>query len=271
MSMNRWLWSVNVGRACLFFFALSVGTVPASAQAETCRLSSEHAGRTFPVDKVAPTWACRLQSIISSYTTVTKVGPLRTALSEPMHRYLLDRPSLASALIDRLSLGAQRAELRGENLYWVSDGEGTEGTVQLVIQEGRTRIYYLEGIHRTRLLPNMGGKAVVFLLMDSVKDARGNESIDNTVVAYTKLDNPILSGLASLLRPLIGGVASRKLAKGAEVINRLGLEMRDNPERVLAEANKPPSLPADDVAFLKSALGRREEPDPTGPTNPIKP
>ncbi|WP_455379011.1 hypothetical protein [Petrachloros mirabilis] len=269
--MNRWRWSVSCWRMCALIFALSAGAVPSPGHAETCRLSSEHVGLRFPVDKVSPEWTCRLESIISTYTTATKVGPLRTALSEPMHRYLLDRPPLAAAMINRLSLGPQRAELRGENLYWVNDGEGTEGTVQLVLQDGRTRIYYLEGTHRTRLLPNVRGKAVVFLLMDSVKDANGNESMDNTVVAYTKLDNPILSGLASLLRPLIGGVATRKLAKGAEVLNRLGLEMRDNPERVLTEASKPPALSADDLAFLKSALGRREKPDPAGPTNPANP
>lgn len=269
--MNRWFGSVSCWRMCALIFAFSAGAVPSPGHAETCRLSSEHAGLRFPVDKVPPEWTCRLEVIISGYTTATKVGPLRTALSDRMHRFLLDRPPLAAAMIDRLALGPQRAELRGENLYWVNDGEGTEGTVQLVLQDGRTRIYYLEGTHQTRLLPNVSGKAVVFLLMNSVKDAHGNESMDNTVVAYTKLDNPVLSSLVSLLRPLIGGVATRKLVKGADVLNRLGLEMRDDPERVLTEASKPPALSADDLAFLKSALGGRESPDPTDPTNPVMP
>ena len=76
----------------------------------------------------------------------------------------------------------------------------------------------------------------------------------NTMVAYTMLDNRILSGLASLLRPLVGATVTRKLAKGVEVVNRLGLEMRQRPDRVLFEATDPPPLPDEDVAFLKKVL-----------------
>jgi hypothetical protein len=100
------------------------------------------------------------------------------------------------------------------------------------------------------------GKAVVFLRMSAVKDNNGLEAMESTMVAYTMIDNRILSGLASLLRPLIGATVTRKLAKGVEVVNRLGLEMRQHPERVLFEATDPPSLPDEDVAFLKQALGR---------------
>ena len=68
---------------------------------------------------------------------------------------------------------------------------------------------------------NITGKAVVFLRMDPVKDADGIEAMDTTMVSYTKLDNRVLSGLVSLLRPLIGGTVTRKLGKGVETVNRL--------------------------------------------------
>ena len=78
--------------------------------------------------------------------------------------------------------------------------------------------------------------------------------MDSTMVAYLKLDNRILSGLLSLLRPLIGGTITRKLVKGVEVVNRLGMEMRQHPDRVLAEATDSPPLSDVDVAFLRQAL-----------------
>ena len=108
---------------------------------------------------------------------------------------------------------------------------------------------------RSRLLPNLSGKAVVFLRIHAVKEASGLELMENTLVAYTRLDNRLLSGLASLLRPLVGATVTRKLAKGVDVVNRLGLEMRRRPERVLFEATDPPPLPEEEVAFLKEALG----------------
>jgi hypothetical protein len=238
----------------LVVIGLSTTIHSSQTQSETCSLPSQHAGVTFPIEKVDPGWACRLQAIVGNYTTAGKIGPIRTGLPESLYRNLLDRPPLAAALINRLDLGLYKSEARGPGRFWGNDGEGTEGIVQLVYQDRTSRIYYLEGSHDSRLLPHMTGKAVVFLRMNQVKDANGMEAMDSTMVSYTKLDNRILSGLVSLLRPLIGGTVTRKLGKGVETVNRLSHVMRQHPDRVLFEAMDPPALPVEDVAFLKQAL-----------------
>jgi hypothetical protein len=248
--------------------ALGAITPPHSTWAESCVLAAEHAGVTFPVQKIDSDWACRIHSIVDSYTTANKIGPIKTATSESMYVYLLDRPPVAAALINRLDLAQYKAETRGPGRWWGNDGEGTEGIVQLVYHDRTSRVYYLEGTHHSRLLPNMSGKAVVFLRMSPIKESNGVESMDSTMVSYTKLDNRILSGLASLLRPLIGVTVTRKLAKGVDVVNRLGLEMRQHPDRVLFEATDPPSLPPEDITFLKEALGSPQNPTRMKHTKP---
>jgi hypothetical protein len=222
-------------------------------------LAREHAGVAFAVVRLTEEWACRLQSVIDHHTTANRIGPLKTAMDQVLYLHLLDHPPLAAALINRLDLADYKAEARGPGRWWGNDGEGSEGIVELVHHDSTTRIYYLEGTHRSRLLPNLTGKAVVFLRMSVVKETSGLQAMESTMVAYTMLDNRILSGLASLLRPLIGATVSRKLAKGVEVVNRLGLEMRQHPDRVLFEATDPPPLPDEDVAFLKQALATRAQ------------
>jgi len=248
----------------VFLLGLTAACLPRLAQAETCVLASQHAGVTFPVEKVDPGWACRLQFIIDNYTTANKVGPIRAAMPESMYRYLLDRPPLAAGVMNRLDLGLYKAERRGQDRFWGNDGEGTEGIVELVYQDRTSRIYYLEGSHHSRLLPNMTGKAVLLLRMTPVKQANGAEAMDSTMVSYVKLNNRIVAGLLSLLRPLIGGTVSRKLAKGVEAVNRVGMEMRDHPERVLFEATDPPPFPEEDVAFFTKALECRPHPNLCG-------
>ena len=227
------------------------------ARAESCTIEAEHGGMAFPVQHLTGEWACRLKVVIDHYTTANRVGPLNAAMDEVMYLHLLERPPVAAALINRLDLADYKAETRGPDRWWGSDGEGTEGIVQLVYHDRTTRVYYLEGTHRSRLLSNLSGKAVVFLRMNSRKDSSGLESMQSTMVAYTMLDNRFLSGLASLLRPLVGATITKKLAKGVDVVNRLGLEMRKRPDRVLFEAMDPPALAEEEVAFLKQALATK--------------
>ncbi|OGW47382.1 MAG: hypothetical protein A2V62_01410 [Nitrospirae bacterium RBG_19FT_COMBO_58_9] len=231
-----------------------VGFWTAPAQAESCALAPYHVGLTFPVSKVESRWACPLQAIIDGYTTANKVGPIAIPLPEQVYLYLLDHPPLAAALINRLDLGLHKSQERGPRRFWGDDGEGTSGILELVYQDRTNRIYYVEGTHESILLPQVTGKAVVFVRMNPVKDGQGNDAVDTTLVAYTKLDSRILAGLVSLIRPLVGSIVARKLTQGTHVVTRLGQEMRQHPDRVLFEATDPPALPDDEVAFLQHAL-----------------
>jgi hypothetical protein len=192
--------------------------------------------------------------IISDYTTVNQVGPIQIRLPEPVYRYLLDRPPMTAMLINRLDLSPYNSEARGPGRFWCNDGEGTEGIIELVYQDSTNRIYYVEGSHTSTLLPDITAKAVVFLKMNPVQDEQRNDRVETTLVAYAKLNNRLLAGLVSLIRPLVGRTVARKLLKGVTVVNRLGEEMWRQPDRVLFQATSPPSFPDDDVVFLKQAL-----------------
>lgn len=224
---------------------------------ETCTLSPDHAGLIFPVDRVNPAWTCRLQAIIQNSTTETNLGPIRTALSEPLYRHLLDHPPFTADVIRRLHLGLYRSEARGPGRFWGDDGEGTKGIVELVYEDPASRIYFLEGTHQGRWFPHVTGKAVVFLRTGVMRDVNNREAMDSTLVAYTRLDNRFLSGLASLLHPLVSRVVTSRLQKGVETVDRLAVVMRQDPERVMAVLTDPPSLPEHHVTFLTQELRAR--------------
>lgn len=234
-------------------------------RSETCALSRDHAGLAFPVERVDPVWTCRLQAVIQSHTTESKVGPVRTSLSESVYRHLLDHPPFTADLIRRLNLGLYRSEARGSDRFWGDDGEGTKGIVDLVYKDSTSRIYFLEGTHESRVLPHVTGQAVVFLRIGVIRDVTGNDAMDSTLVAYTKLDNRFLSGLVSLLHPLVSRLVTSRLQKGVETVDRVGKTMRQDPQRVMAVLNNPPSLPEQHVAFLKQALRDRLSIDKVSP------
>lgn len=250
-----WLCSRRAGSLFLLVvIGLSTIMYSGPAQSETCSLPSQHIGVTFPIEQIEAHWACRLQPIISHYTTANKLGPLRTPLPEAVYLYFLDHPPMAAALVNRLGIAPYKSEMRSAGRFWGNDGEGTSGIVELVYQDRTSRVYYLEGSHDSRFLPRITGKAVVLLRMNPVKGSNGVEAMDSTLVSYSRLDNRLLSGIVSLLRPLAGNAETRKLAKGVDTVNRLSQVMRQQPDRVVSEATKSPGLSFDEVAFLKHAL-----------------
>lgn len=216
---------------------------------------------TFPLEQIASLWACRLQPIMSNYTTANKIGPIRTPLPEEIYFYLLDHPSMAAALVNRLDLGLYKAAMLGPGRFWGSDGEGTEGVAELVYEGRATRMYYLEGSHDGTLLPQVTGKAIVLLSIRPVKESNGTDAIETTVVSYTQLNSRILSGILSLIRPLLGRVVIGRFMKAFATAGHLSQVMREDPNRVLFEATDPPSLPDEEVAFLKQALPSLHESD----------
>ncbi|MGC3975096.1 MAG: hypothetical protein QM771_12035 [Nitrospira sp.] len=240
--------------AAVLTAALALSDSSGQAESDRCSLPSHHVGMVFPLDQVDAAWTCRLEPIIAHYTTANKVGPIRTMLPEEVYLYLLEHPVMAAALVNRLDLGLYKAELRGPEEFWATDGEGTEGIVYPLYKDRSTRIYYLEGTHDGRYLPRVSGKALVLFKLQPMKDGQGGESMDNTMVAYLRLDNRLYSGLLSMLRPLIGNVVTRQVVKAFDAARRLAGAMRDHPDQVLFEATDPPGLPDEQVAFLKASL-----------------
>lgn len=237
---------------------LCVASVPSDALALSCRLPSQHAGLSFPVERIDPAWPCRLEPILTNYTTANKIGPVVTPLSRSLYEYLLDHPPVAAALVNRLELGLHKSELREQERFWVTDGEGTEAVVDLVHQDRHgahtVRLYYLEGTHDGRFLPAMSGTAVVLLWIRSAVDASGHTATETTMVAYLRVNNRVVSGLLSLLRPLVGRAVMRQVGKAFDTAARLGRAMRHDPARVLFEATDPPALPDEAVAVLHGEL-----------------
>lgn len=260
----------RIGAAAVVFVAGSVVFLSSGyTESDRCPLPSFHAGVRFPLDRVDAAWACRIEPIVTHYTTANKVGPIRTPLPEQIYLYLLEHPVMAAALANRLDLGLYKAELRGPDEFWATDGEGTEGIVHPLYQDRSTRIYYVEGTHDGRFVPRVSGKALVLFKLHPVQDGQGIESTDNTMVAYLRLDNRLYSGLLSLLRPLIGNVVNRQVVKAFDAARRLATAMHQHPDQVLFEATDPPGLPDEQVAFLKAALASLHNPaQRSGPAVP---
>ena len=249
-----------------FLPGLLLLTLPPYSHATECQLSDQHEGLSFPVHQIEPAWRCHLQPIITDYTTVGTTGPVQTPLSAALYSYFLDRPVVTAALAQRLGIGPFQASVRGPNQFWVNDGDGTQGLLTLLHQDGAIRIYHVDGFHEGRIFPMVKAQAVVFMTMRPAQDRTGHDSVETTLVSYVKLESRMWSALVALLRPLVGDAITRKLARGFDATNQLSQLIAQDRSRILRDAEAPPLLSPDELESLKLAL--QGAPRASGPSQP---
>jgi len=236
------------------------------SHADECRIAAEHEGMLFPVDRLDPLSRCLIGPVVNEFTTSGLVGPVQTPIAQEFFEYLLDRPVLLAALVDRLKLGSYKFTVKGDRQYWVDDGEGTQGLLMLVYRDETTRIYHLDGFHEGRVLPLVKAKAVVFLRLAPGVTPEGDPSVESRLVAYTKLKDSFLSALVRMLRPLVGGTVTRKLSHGFDVTIQLGNLIAQDPDRVAREADMLEGIDGTELKTFHAFL--HAVPHPTAPPPP---
>jgi hypothetical protein len=193
-----------------------------------------------------------LTPLISKHTTSGTIGPLETPVSQELYEYLLDRPVITATLVERLGMGAYRFTSVGGGQYWVEDGDGTEGLLTLVSREGQRRIYYIDGYHHGRIYSTVHATAAVFMKIDLTGHTPPH--VSTWLLAFSRLDDRLLSGLVWLMRPLLEGAITRKLTRGFEVAYQLAVRIAEEPARILQEANSLPFDSPEDLARFAALL-----------------
>jgi hypothetical protein len=239
------------------FAAASLASVlvwPAVAAPESCTIASEQGLSQFPVAHLDPAARCQLGHIVNDFSTAGTLGPVQTPIPLSLYTYLLDRPPLMASLLDRLGLGAYQFAAREPNQFWVNDGDGTQGLLSLVYRDDTSRIYHIDGQHEGHVFPLVRAKAAVFMKIQPATTPEGYPAVQSMLMSYTRLDSSLVAGLVRILRPLVNDAVTRKLSRGFEATNLLGLAIAQNPDRVAQQAALVPWLNVNDLQTLIGLL-----------------
>jgi hypothetical protein len=255
-----------LGRVVVVLAGFSLVADTGFSDADGCLIAAEHGGMLFPVDRLDPSTRCLIGPVVNEFTTSGLVGPVQTPIGQDFFEYLLDRPVLLAALVERLQLGDYKFTVRGDGQYWVDDGEGTQGLLTLVYRDETARIYHIDGYHEGKVLPQVKARAVVFLRLAPGVTPEGHPSVESKLFAYTKLKDSFLAALVRMLRPLVGGTVTRKLSRGFEVTTQLGNLIAQDPDRVAREADALDGIDGAELKTLHAFL--HAVPPPVAPPPP---
>lgn len=267
LERDREVWSRWRAGAMVLSLLLVGPAIEVSA--EDCQVPEEQKGMKFPVARLDAGTRCLIGDVVNRYTTSGLIGPVQTPIAQDLYEYLLDRPVMLASLVQRLELGPYQVAEKGPHQFWVNDGEGTQGLFTLLYQDHVNRIYHITGYHEGQLFPMVRAKAVVFMRIRAVPSQDGQPGVETALFVYTRLNDPILSGLVWILSPLLGDAVTRTIAKGFRVIDQLGRLAAQDPGRITKEVAALSSIQPDERKKLTALL--KPQPPPTAQLPPARP
>ena len=226
--------------------SILLGGVAHGAWERECPLASEHGHMTFAVDQLEPDSRCVLADVIDHPSASGVIGPNETPISVELYTYLLDHPAVAAMLMQRMGMGSFQIVEKGPNRYWVNDGDGAEGLLFLVFRDAQTRIYYIDGQHRSTLFPTIRAKTAIFMRITAEPSALGRSMVQTRLASYTRFEDGMLSRLMHLFQPLVTRAVNRTLAKEFSLTHRLGILISEQPKQILREAAELSEATSDD-------------------------
>lgn len=228
--------------------------LPAGAAPDLCVIAPEHGTAQFPVAHLDHAARCQLGTVVNDFSALGSIGPIQTPIPLPLYNYLLDRPPLMASLLERLGIGTYQFTMRESNRFWANDGDGTQGLLSLMYQDETSRIYHIDGQHEGHVFPMVKAKAAVFMKIQPVTTPEGYPAVQSSLMSYTRLDSSVLAGLVRVLRPLINDAVTRKLSRGFEVTNQLGVAIAQDRDRVAQAAALVPWLNPTELQTLIGLL-----------------
>lgn len=216
---------------------LVLAAIAQGASTDNCRLAPEHGGMAFPVDQLTAESRCLLAEVIDHPDASGTIGPRETPISIDLYAYLLDHPTVTAMLMQRMGMGSFQITAKGSNpnRYWVNDGDGAEGLLSIVFRDAHTRIYYIDGQHRSTLFPTIRAKTAVFMRIMPETTLEGH-AVQTILTSYTRFEDGMLSQLMRLFQPLVTRAVNHTLTKEFSMTHRLGILIAEQPQRVLQEA-----------------------------------
>ncbi len=206
----------------------------------------------------APSYSKRAAETMKGFTLKSHVGPASIPLPLDAVNFLLDHPDLSASLARRHRLALYRVVMRGPRESWADDGAGVTGTVILLKRAPLDRVYYAEGLHRSRLWPDIRASAVVFLRLSTASWGGCDQAVLSSFKVYVKVRNPFLDDLIRLLRPILEGSMLKKFFKALAVAKALGRRIALHPQAMSHEILSYPGLMGKERAAARDILDSLE-------------
>ena len=238
--------------------------VPPRLHARTCALSAAilvlvvspvaagFSAPRLPAEIPAPTRQ-RLATVTDRASLAAHVDGEPFRARRDVFEYLLDHLEFATHVTRALKVARYRVWTVPGG-FGLDDGWGTVGTFEMVYVAPGVRVLHATGEYQSRLLPNIGGQAIISITYDATPAGEGTATIAAAVDTYVKLDSKMLAATGMLARKVAHAKAEKEGTRLVRVFARTTRAIQENPAAVWNALRERPDVPRRELEEFRRLL-----------------
>lgn len=219
-------WAMNAGPASLAFASEEELSVDVLNGGSSSIFQVRKAKSEVPVNRLAAADQKVVKSVLSDTSIYRKLPEVRCETAPQVLEFFLDHPDIAVSVWRALGVSELQLTQTAGNKYHADAGDGSVGTVQVMLREDRQRVIYCDGrfVNPVARSP-IQAKCVLHFRNRYEKTRQGLIYARHSATMFVSLPQSAIEAAARVISPVSNRIADKNFEEVSLFIRMMSVAM----------------------------------------------
>ena len=206
---------------------------------DSSRSSRKRALSELPLHKLTAVKRRKARRVLRSASWYRELPTLSFHVNGDAYTYFVDHPHVAVAIWQVMGISKFRMQPIGASRYHADAGDGTVGTIEVLLRRKNETLVVCEGVYTNVLLFRpIKARALLYLKQSFFRDAAGNPSVKHQAFLFVSFPSYPVRTVAKIISPLSNLVIDRNFQEVSLFLHMISLAMQKQPGWIEHLVNK---------------------------------
>jgi len=206
---------------------------------DSSRSARKRALAELPLDKLTAAKRQQARRVLRSASWFRRLPTLAFPVDGEAYQYFIDHPHVAVAIWHVMGISKFRMQPIGPDRYHADAGDGTVGTIEVLLQNRDATLIVCDGVYTNVLLFRpIKARALLYLTRSFFRDADGKPSVKHRASLFVSFPSYPVRTVAKILAPLSNLVIDRNFQEVSLFLHMMSLAMQQRPGWIEHLVNK---------------------------------
>lgn len=187
-------------------------------------------GSELPLDRLTPEGRRLAESVLNDLSLHRRLPVVRCETDPRVVQYFFQYPDVAVAIWRAMDISDMQLSQIGPQRYRSDSGDGSVGTMSVLLSDGRMQLVYCEGQFKSPLLARaIHASALMWVQAEFQRDSQGRDFAKCTAEVFVAFPSNTIETAARVISPVSNRIADRNFHEVAMFVRMMHLGMTRQP------------------------------------------